>query len=269
MDSKPFPHDAYDINKSFKDYRENHLNALNELLSIEEYSDKEHEYKIAIEIAYYLFYICNPNDLELVLEEITKVKLLLPVDRLFIQSKIDNLNKGKKYNSKQLTRIKAMVYSDFIHHFVISQNYYMLFPEGIGQFDFVISNAIVISTRKTLEKKVVFAINSIRDKVKKPLDYVRVGALFAEGRIKKKGFDFFFDGKKFKSANQLAKHLKDEVPNLPKSVRQVVGDTLNEVGKHNIYTLQRMKNTIKYCNQHNITIVNSFQSKYNDLENLH
>lgn len=100
--------------------------------------------------------------------------------------------------------------------------------------------------------------------------YVEIGALFAQGFITKKKFEFYYIDKEFSDCSKLSRHIKENVLCTEKRVRQYINDTLNENGEKNFYDSKtEMENIIKYCNHKNIEVIDDFQSKYTVLKKLH
>ena len=117
----------------------------------------------------------------------------------------------------------------------------------------------------------VFEINNIKSKNRKKEfpKYCEVGSLFAQGLISlNKGY-FYYKEKQFESAPKIAKFLKEDVLDINTDVRQYIDATLKKGDKNFYKSKTMMNNIIEYCKFNNIEITEGFQSKYNDLVNLH
>lgn len=101
--------------------------------------------------------------------------------------------------------------------------------------------------------------------------YVFIAALFAQGYLKKVGFDYFYKEESFNTISALSKYIQEKVLNTSKSVRQYLNDTLNEnEGVKNIYKSKSiMSNTLNYCKDKNLKVQEEFYLKYTELDNLH
>lgn len=100
--------------------------------------------------------------------------------------------------------------------------------------------------------------------------YCEIGALFAQGFIKKEieefGYVFGYKNNRFEKVEHLSKFIKEDVLKTKKSVRQYVSATLYENGKKNFYdSKSQMKNIIEFCNQNNYKITDDFKSRYEKL----
>ena len=100
--------------------------------------------------------------------------------------------------------------------------------------------------------------------------YCEIGSLFAQGFLHLKENHPYFKKERFKSYSQLAKHIRSEVLENDTGVRQYISDTLSGSGQKNFYQSKgMMKKVVEYCQLKNIKITEEFQSKNNDLNNLH
>ena len=100
--------------------------------------------------------------------------------------------------------------------------------------------------------------------------YPKIGALFAQGLIKKVGFNYYYKNILFESTTQLAEYIKSDILKTPNSVKQYVNDTIMETGTKNIYgNLNMMRKTIIYCKDNEHIITEEFTSRYNALLNWH
>lgn len=99
--------------------------------------------------------------------------------------------------------------------------------------------------------------------------YCEIGSLFAQGFIHKKGFNFYYKELKFEDCSKLSRYLKNEILNIKTDIRQYIDGTLKEQTKNFYKSKIMMRNIIDYCKFNNIEITEDFQSKYNDLVNLH
>jgi len=106
---------------------------------------------------------------------------------------------------------------------------------------------------------------------KPPLQYLEIGSLFAQNYISEDKGRFYYRKKCFDSKTEIEEHIKSEVlKNKKVAIRQYIGATLNKKGQKNFYQSKKMmKNIIEYCKLNNIEITEDFQSKYNDLVNMH
>jgi len=104
------------------------------------------------------------------------------------------------------------------------------------------------------------------DEVKGEYFYCQIGALFAQGFIKREtnkgiGATYFYKEKSFESINKLANHIKKEVLKTRRAVRQYIDATLS--GNNNTKDFYKNKNlnenTISYCKTNNIKIVEDFK----------
>lgn len=110
-----------------------------------------------------------------------------------------------------------------------------------------------------------------KNKNTKTLFYPKIGALFAQGLIYKKGFVFKYKDEEFESLSKLSNHIKKDVLKTENEVRQYIGDTLSNSGSKNIYSSKTMINNIlKYCKENNINnITDEFKKKHTDLNIMH
>ncbi len=97
--------------------------------------------------------------------------------------------------------------------------------------------------------------------------YYEVGALFAQGFIKREvikfGYVFYYKAIQFDKIEHLSEYIKEEVLKTEKSVRQYISATLNEKGKKNFYNSKnQMKNIIEFCKKNNYEITNDFKTRY-------
>lgn len=99
--------------------------------------------------------------------------------------------------------------------------------------------------------------------------YCEIGSLFAQGLIHKKGFNFYYKKRQFEDCSKLSRYLQEKILKIKTDVRQYIDGTLKDQSKNFYKSKTRMKNIIDYCNENNIKITEDFQSKYNDLVNLH
>lgn len=115
----------------------------------------------------------------------------------------------------------------------------------------------------------IFKINNVEKNNKKEFPkYCEIGSLFAQGLISiNKGY-FYYKKRKFESAPEISRFLKKEILKIDTDIRQYIDATLKKGGK-SFYNSKRMKIIIEYCKFNNIEITEDFQSKYNDLINLH
>lgn len=128
----------------------------------------------------------------------------------------------------------------------------------------VLNNEFHINiTANPLNKEYVKTQNEFDNKEDKELPfYCQIGVLFARDLIIKKtikdiGNNYFYKQQKFESINKLSNHIKVNVLNTDKSVRQYINDTLMKSGVKNMVSNQTMKeNIIEYCKTKNIKIKN-------------
>ncbi|GGW37255.1 hypothetical protein [Arenibacter certesii] len=185
----------FNINNDYSSFRDNHLNAINELLSIENYESKDQELKTGLEIAYYLFYVSSETDLGILIEGLKIEKLLFDFD--IVENKIKQTLQNKEYTKFQETRIKAIVYSGYITHSILKYQYGPLFQKGVGMFDFLIHQECVITTLKTFKEKLIDrlsnnsfnALDNVDNKSqtdKDPPGRVLIGVYFLTGKADEK-----------------------------------------------------------------------------------
>lgn len=104
-------------------------------------------------------------------------------------------------------------------------------------------------------------------------DYCLIGALFAQGLIRKQNiietgnYKYFYEDLEFKDLKTFCDYLQTNILKKEIKIRQYVSDTLSESGIKNFYkSAIMMKNIIDYCNHNNITLTEEFKSKYEALE---
>ncbi len=175
-------------------------------------------------------------------------------------------------NDKMLSEISKE--NNIKHPLVLKKESF--FKSGINGGEFYKAWEIILNNPTLFEQ---FFINNktkglekevIENKTKTFPFYVQIGALFAQGFITKKNFDFYYTDKEFRSCNSLSMHIKETILCTQKMVTQYINDTLSGNGTKNFYDSKtKMKNIIEYCEHENIKITEDFQSKYTELNNLH
>ncbi len=176
MEDSPF-----NINKDYSSFRHNHLTAINELLSIESYNSKKHELETALKISHFLFYISNESDLAIIIEGLKAEKLLIDYEP--IELKIMVTLNSKEYTSLQKARIKAIICSQYIAHSILSYEYHILFPEGVGKFDFVIHEGNVVTTVKAFKSELNDRIINHTSETLNTYDNKKVSSNIPSGRV--------------------------------------------------------------------------------------
>ncbi|MFT5216442.1 MAG: hypothetical protein ACI83H_001565 [Glaciecola sp.] len=109
--------------------------------------------------------------------------------------------------------------------------------------------------------------NALKTSKKSVFDYCQVGVLFAQGFIKKKGFDYFYKEQSFKSSLVLAKYLKENDIVAVDSVRQLIDNTFSD-NKQSLYNSTKSKNILEYCSTSGITPVQEFLNAVSEFESL-
>ncbi len=112
---------------------------------------------------------------------------------------------------------------------------------------------------------------STNSKKKIDLFYPKVGALFAQGFIRKEGVLYFYKDLPFVSSGKLSTYIQDEILSTKSSVRQYIDGTLSEgTAEKDFYnSFTMMKKIIEYCDSNNLSITDDFKKIYKNLKNPH
>ncbi|MBW8243043.1 hypothetical protein K1F50_09550 [Muricauda oceani] len=168
---------AFDINEDYQGFRTNFIQGINELLSKESFKSKKEELETGLEVARMIHFICIPEDLEVIISEVKKAKLLIETEE--VEYQLNQKIKDSNLTKFQETRFKAIVYSQYIKYLIGRLNFSNLFPEGFPLFDFTIHNDEVITTIEPLEQEILERQN--KKPPKSTPTRVKIGALFLSG----------------------------------------------------------------------------------------
>lgn len=132
----------------------------------------------------------------------------------------------------------------------------------------VLENTLIDTlSDKDLQKLFPDKENSLKTAKKDVFEYCRVGVLFAQGLIKKIGFDYIYKDKVFESSNALAYYLKENKIVKIKSVRQLIDATFS-ASTNSLYNPTKSKNILEYCKMAGITPVQEFYDEIKRFESL-
>ena len=127
---------------------------------------------------------------------------------------------------------------------------------------------------KSISESPLLESNSTINEIKTPkdLDYFKIGALIAQGKLTtKKGGKFQYQGKNF-NKQDITKQLESDLD--IKSVRQYIegtfgADTDSTLSKDLFRNETKIKKIVEYCRFNNIQITKEYQSLFDNLELLH